>query len=383
MIKWTYKKLKKEALKYKTKTEFKKGNPRAHSAATKSPDYKKICAHMPDRIDRSGANHPRFKWNLKNLKQEALKYRTRTAFQKESSGAYTAAYDANVLDLVCAHMDVLVKKWTNEMLTEEALKYKTRTEFQLLSSGYDVALKRGILGSICTHMRLGRREKWTDKELQKEALKYRTKGEFSSKSPGAYQALATRFLLDQFCSHMPKRLSGETHKGRKWTYEMLRDEALKYDTRLEFYKGSKGAYLCVYKRDLLDELCAHMGKSGGTSAPEKDLMDIVKSVYVKACKYKKSGVIILGKPHICGFELDIYISEKQKAIEFDGIYWHSLEGLKRSRLNWPEEDLINYHQIKDSYFASKGIEILHIKEKDWIKNKEKCIVKCFKFLERQ
>lgn len=45
------------------------------------------------------------------------------------------------------------------------------------------------------------------------------------------------------------------------------------------------------------------------------------------------------------------------------------------------EDVINYHQIKDEYFKSKGIELLHIKEEDWMEDKQGCIERCVEFLE--
>ena len=47
---------------------------------------------------------------------------------------------------------------------------------------------------------------------------------------------------------------------------------------------------------------------------------------------------------------------------------------------WSDEDIRNYHEIKDSWFASNGIQILHIKEEDWIQDKEACIKKCLDFL---
>ena len=41
---------------------------------------------------------------------------------------------------------------------------------------------------------------------------------------------------------------------------------------------------------------------------------------------------------------------------------------------------MNYHTIKDRAFLSKGIQILHIEEKDWNSDKEACIEKCLEFL---
>jgi hypothetical protein len=45
-----------------------------------------------------------------------------------------------------------------------------------------------------------------------------------------------------------------------------------------------------------------------------------------------------------------------------------------------KEDLENYSRLKDEYFLSKGIQILHVKEEDWIANKQSCIDMCLKFI---
>ena len=45
---------------------------------------------------------------------------------------------------------------------------------------------------------------------------------------------------------------------RKWTDEMLRDEALKYETRGEFAKASRNAYYRAQRRGILDDICEHM-----------------------------------------------------------------------------------------------------------------------------
>lgn len=48
---------------------------------------------------------------------------------------------------------------------------------------------------------------------------------------------------------------------------------------------------------------------------------------------------------------------------------------------WSDDDIRSYHEIKDGWFMfSKGIKILHIKEVDWIKDKQTCIRKCLEFL---
>jgi hypothetical protein len=167
-----------------------------------------------------------------------------------------------------------------------------------------------------------------------------------------------------------------------WTDERLKEEALKHRSKSEFENRCSGAYWAASKRGILERICSHMVIRGGTSLAEMDLLKEIKAVYPKAQKIKDTKVTILNKPHIRGLDIDIYVPELRKGIEFDGTFWHSPKGLRRgiSRKDWPQEDIDNYHPLKDSWFQSKGIQLLHIKEEDWNLDKEACIQRCLEFL---
>lgn len=161
--KWTFDILKVEALKYKTRTEFQKKNPRAHKAAYRMGILNQICLHMPKHVDQSGENNPAFKWTNDMLREEALKYKSRSEFKRCSSGAFQIAKKRGILDEICSHMpkrntsrgeNHYAFTWTYEMLYQEALKYKTRSEFQAKSrKAFDIAYRRGIMDEICSHMK--------------------------------------------------------------------------------------------------------------------------------------------------------------------------------------------------------------------------------------
>jgi uncharacterized damage-inducible protein DinB len=370
-IKWTFEKLQEEALKYKTRGEFRKNNASAYKAARKKKILDKICSHMVSVLNY---------WTDEGLAEEAKKYKTRKEFEKNSSKAYATAVRRKILDKICSHMEYIHYPWTFEELAQEALKYKTRTEFKKNSPGaYGTVRSRKILDQTCSHME-DIYYYWTDEELAEEALKYKTRWGFQKNSSAAYQAAYKRKILDQICSHMGERLT------EKWTNEELDEEAKKYKTRGEFQKNSKGAYTAARNRKILDKICSHMKIMGGTSSQETELRDIIKSVYPKTLSFKirskRKESLVEGKLHIKGFDLDIYIPELRKGIEFDGDYHHSFDFMRKDpkRAKWPDEDIKNYHEIKDAFFLSRGIEILHIKGKDWKKDKQACIDKCFTFL---
>jgi len=92
----------------------------------------------------------------------------------------------------------------------------------------------------------------------------------------------------------------------------------------------------------------------GVSYKEKEVLSFVKEMYEDEIKENDRTII---HP----YEIDIYIPKLKLAIEFDGSYWHQ-EGVNRP---------IGYHRMKDELCRKAGIEVFHIKEKDWDEDKEK------------
>ncbi len=274
--------------------------------------------------------------------------------------------------------------WTNERIQEEAYKFLTRGDFFNHSqSAYRIAQVRGILDVICAHMGDSLRKPWTDKELEEEALKYMTRNDFQCGSRAAYQAarkLGEMFFL-KICSHMPIDLkTGGVPHNFYWTEEKIHEQALKYSTRAEFQKGYKAAYQAAVENGILDKVCSHMVVWGGTSLAEKELFAIIKNVFPNAKKLRDRKVKIENKPYIRGFDIDVLVGKF--GIEFDGKYYHSFEVMRADpkKSEWSDDDVKNYHEIKDAWFATKGIKILHVKEEEWIVNKQVCIQRCLEFL---
>lgn len=93
---------------------------------------------------------------------------------------------------------------------------------------------------------------------------------------------------------------------------------------------------------------------GGTSNIEKELFDFVKSLNDKAIKNDRKT--------LNGIELDIYIPDKNLAIELNGMYWHN-EDFRNSQ----------YHLNKTMLCQDRGIRLIHVFEWEW--NWKKDIVK--------
>ena len=84
-----------------------------------------------------------------------------------------------------------------------------------------------------------------------------------------------------------------------------------------------------------------------TSKPEKDLKNF--------CKQYFPNLIENNRKYISPCELDIIIPELKLAIEFNGIYWHSIEA----------GALSGYHLMKTELCEAKGYRLIHIWEDEW------------------
>lgn len=272
--------------------------------------------------------------------------------------------------------------WTLNRLHEEALKFNTRNEFRKLSrSAYTIAKGKGqdVFESICSHMPKhvdqtginGPNAKYTDIFIFETANKYSSIADFYKNDNLMYHVAHSRGVLDKVCQHMRRQSS--------WTADNIATEALKYSSRAAFSKGSASAYQMAFRNGILQEVCSHMKYPGDSSLAENTLKDELTSHGFLIEKLKKREQV-KDKPYIKGFDIDLYVDTLKKGVEFDGTYWHSFERLKKGRPLWSDEDLHNYHTIKDNYFANYGIQVMHITEADWLKDSNNCVIRCLEFL---
>lgn len=147
-------------------------------------------------------------------------------------------------------------KWSLEDLKIEANKYTFRGEFREGSAGaYMRATRIGALDDICSHMKKKKPgySIWNKENIKTEAMKFNSRTEFSKGSAGAYGAAYRMGILDRVCSHM-------NYCGRKWDFESSIKEAMKYNLKQDFTKGSSGAYSACLKNGWIDIATSHMKK---------------------------------------------------------------------------------------------------------------------------
>jgi nuclear transport factor 2 (NTF2) superfamily protein len=103
-------------------------------------------------------------------------------------------------------MEAQLHNWTLEECKEIALRYKTRSQWQKNDyKSYKAATKRkDWLEQCCGHME-EKRHNWTLEECKKIALRYNTKSEWAKNDKNSYQAARNNDWLEQCCGHMEKR----------------------------------------------------------------------------------------------------------------------------------------------------------------------------------
>lgn len=149
-----------------------------------------ICDHMESRRNPYGF------YNEENLKKYAGKFKTLKEFIEKAPKIYSVCNEKNILDVVCDQLERQVLKrgtWTIEKCREAALSCSTRSEFvEKFPTAYNKSKKYGWFDDFVKHMEIVRRPKgyWTQERCHKEALLYQTRTEFQRGSGGAYDFAA-------------------------------------------------------------------------------------------------------------------------------------------------------------------------------------------------
>lgn len=92
--------------------------------------------------------------------------------------------------------------------------------------------------------------------------------------------------------------------------------------------------------------------SSVTSIQEKELQQYIKTLLPNELVYNNDKKLIK-------LELDVYLPNRNIAIEYNGSYWHSEEYIDK-----------NYHLNKTKLCNEKNVDLIHIFDDEWINKKE-------------
>ena len=134
---------------------------------------------------------------------------------------------------------------------------------------------------------------------------------------------------------------------------------LKYDYTDTIYDKGKNKLkiICPLHGYFIQKANNHLNGKGCPkcksiiSKPEIEIQEYIKNLGFEILTNKRNII----KPK----ELDIYIPELKKAIEFNGEYWHYSK----------KHFIPGEHGLKSNLCRKKGIKLLHIREDLWINMK--------------
>ncbi|MBC8308208.1 MAG: hypothetical protein H8E55_72190 [Pelagibacterales bacterium] len=297
-MKWTKKRVIKDAKKYKHKVTWHKESNGAYKASKRLKIYSEATKHMTF-PPRPKTKEP-YKWNLKTLKEVALKYSSLNEFIKNEESAYVMALRKKWLNKIDSHMIRLSRKnyWDKEKVKESALKFEHKSSWSRNDpTAYHLAHKNGWIDELTKHMSpLGTRFKRCIYSIQIKGQKKIYIGlTYNYKRRIKNHLVSKRFVLlakkygkqniqdNQLTNYLPVEEAilkeGEfvdkyKKKGyeilnlvktgiiggsnRIWTEAKILEEAKKYKTRSEWEKKNHSSRKAAILLNIYDEATKHM-----------------------------------------------------------------------------------------------------------------------------
>ncbi|MCM0606603.1 MAG: GIY-YIG nuclease family protein [Xanthomonadaceae bacterium] len=328
---WTFEECRKEALHFKTRSDFFKNSSTYHFARRRGW-LEKITRHMkaqgsytlrkiyaiehPDKSVYVGLTYNfdrRYEHHMKNHKILMKKKRTIgnkfIKFDVLYPAGEAAKQEQKLIDLYiqkgwkilninkAGSLGGNIIKWDFNSCLKEAKKYKTREAFLKANpSAVVTARKRGWMNKICSHMNYINYP-WTNKELKTLAQSFSFRSDFRKAANGAYQVAAKRGILNKICSHMKTKKGGPSIK---WTLEACKKDALKYKTK-SLWRDAGSAYSIAHRKKWLDVCCSHMIELRKKWTKEELITDAKKYMTRRDWKKNSTGYSVAVSRNILKF----------------------------------------------------------------------------------
>ena len=112
--------------------------------------------------------------------------------------------------------------------------------------------------------------------------------------------------------------------GRDITPELVRQEAIKYNSKREFYYKDPSLYSAANRLGIMEEVSEHM-VTIAFSIPQIISRQITEYLFKQKCEYDTRKII-------SPYELDVYFPELKIAFEYDGKGWHQNDQVDKVKL---------------------------------------------------
>ena len=148
-------------------------------------------------------------------------------------------------------------------------------------------------------------------------------------------------------------LLSKEYKNANFKFDIQCNKGHKFETTWgHFHRGQR---------------CPQCWYESSSSKPEKEIQDYIASIYTGTIINNDRNTILNPNTQ-CYLELDVYLPELNKAIEFNGIYWHS------------KDDMILKDRLKRKLCKKENIDLLIINENEWLYDLDYCYDKIRKFI---
>jgi len=134
----------------------------------------------------------------------------------------------------------------------------------------------------------GNKFKWSKELCKVEAIKYNAREEFKQGNSRAYYAAVRHKWIDEICQYMLKFKKNKCY----WTYERCKADASIYNDRTEYNKLSHSSYYAALRHRWISEICQHMNtlkKPNEYWTKEKCIAEASKYITKMDFKKKSSG----------------------------------------------------------------------------------------------
>lgn len=281
---WTLERCKEAAKSYKTKVEWRAGNPASLTAAKRGGWFELCSAHMqsgglwfgPSAIARALLSRDvlylsehRFKGSPEISRRPfdfyLPDYKLVIEFHGEQHliGWGRRPHDAKAIQ----ERDLFKQNWA----LENGINYLVIKQWEVSSAdeieaivlsrlkeiaeiiGVDLVLKKRVL-TESEEMIVQSRLKWTLGACAKEAKKHNSIKEWQIGSAGSYNAAFAKGWLDKCCTHMERKLFPKNY----WTLEHCMQDARQYKTKSEWCSAKRSGYSIASKNGWLKKCTAHM-----------------------------------------------------------------------------------------------------------------------------
>lgn len=306
---WTVERVKREALKYKNRSDFRIKSASAYNKARKLEILDKICNHMevkgnkfkrmlyafefPDKSVYVGLTFD-YKQRYKSHMRNNFLIIDKTDNLGHEFIMFNELYSIDVIgekekDLIQSYKnkgwDILNKnkagalgsntrKWTKEKILKESLKFNKKKDLFRKKPGLIKAAKKlGVWKEATSHMKIERKLKWTKEEIFNKSDKYSDFKKFREEFGGAYNAAKKLGIIEDIKDKF--NLNQE-----KWTHKKVKKLAKKYNLISKFEREYSGAVRYARRNNIINEIKNGMITGRRLTWTKKDLIKEAK-------KYKK------------------------------------------------------------------------------------------------